>query len=108
MEGRPREQPKAAKSCGLAATLPRRHAATPARLDDVWRVATPRALRVVSVDGTPLDRRERVLHVARLVERVRVDGHRHVVRVGEVEARVDRSGRRTWLWLGLGLGLGLA
>ena len=73
VEGRPREQPRAAGSPlhRHAAMPPRRHAATPlhrytatllhrhaTRLDDVWRVATSRALGVVGVDGAPLDRRQ--------------------------------------------------
>ena len=53
------------------------------RLDDVGRVPATGALGVVRVDGAALERRQRVLDEARLVERVGVDGDLHVVLVGD-------------------------
>mmetsp|Transcript_46019 Transcript_46019/g.107301 ORF Transcript_46019/g.107301 Transcript_46019/m.107301 type:complete len:393 (-) Transcript_46019:666-1844(-) len=72
----------------------RQHVRQPAHLDDVGRVPAAGALRVVCVDRPPADRRERVVDVAGLVERVGVDGDGDVVLVGEGEARVDGGGGR--------------
>mmetsp|Transcript_34565 Transcript_34565/g.63538 ORF Transcript_34565/g.63538 Transcript_34565/m.63538 type:complete len:492 (+) Transcript_34565:574-2049(+) len=58
-------------------------------LDDVGSVSSSRSLRVVRVDGTIAHGAERVVDVPALVERVRVDGNLHVVRVRERQAGVD-------------------
>lgn len=62
--------------------------------DDVGRVAAARALRVVRVDGAPLEGRDGRLHVPGLVERVRVDQALHVHLVAYGQAGVDGGGRR--------------
>jgi hypothetical protein len=45
---------------------------------------------VKGVDGAALERLDGILDEARLVERVGVDHHLHVVVVGDGEAAVDR------------------
>ena len=62
--------------------------------DDVGRVAAARALGVVGVDRAALERGDRVVDVARLVERVGVDRDLDVLVLGDVEAAVDRGRRR--------------
>ena len=71
------------------------HVRLAADADDVRGVAASRAFRMVGVDGPALERRDRVVHVARLVERVGVDHHLHVLVLGEGEAAVDRRRRRS-------------
>jgi hypothetical protein len=70
------------------------HVGLAARADDVRRVAAAGALGVVRVDRAALERGQRVLEEARLVERVGVDGHLHVERVGHGKAGADGVGRR--------------
>src|SRR5438105_1466692 len=61
--------------------------------DDARRVPAARALRMIGVDGATLEGRDRVVHVARLVQGVGVDGHLHVLAFGDSQAAVD-GGRR--------------
>ena len=61
----------------------------PGHRDDVGRVAAAGALGVVHVDGAAVDRRQRVLQEARLVERVGVQLHLEVHLVGHRQAGVD-------------------
>ena len=63
-----------------------------ARLDDVGSVPTSGALGVIGVDRAALERSQRVLHEAGLVEGVGVDGHLDVMGLCDSEAVVD--GRR--------------
>jgi len=70
------------------------HVGLAARADDVRRVAAAGALGVVRVDRAALERRQRVLEEARLVERVGVDGHLHVELVGHGKAGADGVRRR--------------
>ena len=63
-------------------------------LDDVGRVAAAGAFGVEGVDRAALERGDRVLDEAGLVERVGVDHHLHVVVVGDRQAAVDRRRRR--------------
>ncbi len=62
-------------------------------LDDVGRVAAARAFGVEGVDGAARDGLERVLDEAALVQRVGMDHHLHVHRVGHGQAAVDGAGR---------------
>ena len=48
----------------------------------------------IGVDGAALERGDRVLDEAGLVERVGVDGDLHVVRLGDAQAAVDGRRRR--------------
>ena len=61
----------------------RQHVRLAAHLDDVGRVAAAGALGVVGVNRPALERRDRVVDVARLVQRVGVDRDLDVVRVGD-------------------------
>mmetsp|Transcript_882 Transcript_882/g.3441 ORF Transcript_882/g.3441 Transcript_882/m.3441 type:complete len:351 (+) Transcript_882:2270-3322(+) len=61
----------------------RQHIRLAAHLDDVRRVATACALRVIRVNGAPLEGLDGALHAATLIERVGVDRHRHVVLLGD-------------------------
>ena len=72
----------------------REHVRLAADADDVRRVPAARALGVVGVDRAALERGDRVVDVARLVQRVGVDRDLHVVALGDAEAAVDRRGRR--------------
>jgi hypothetical protein len=72
----------------------RQHVRDAARLDDVGCVAAARALRVIGVDCAALERRQRILDEARLVERIGVDRDLHVVLLGDRQAAVDRRRRR--------------
>ena len=63
-------------------------------LEDVRSVAAACALGVVRVDRPPVDRRDRVLDEARLVEAVGVHGDLHVVEIGDVERA--RSAPPVW------------
>ena len=69
------------------------HVGLPANAQNVRRVPAARALGVEGVDGAALERRQRVLDKAGLVERVGVDGHLHVELVGHTKASVDGRGR---------------
>ena len=62
--------------------------------DDVRRVAAAGALGVVGVDGAALEGRQGLLHEARLVERVGVDGDLDVEAVRHRQAGVDGGRRR--------------
>ncbi len=72
----------------------RQHVREARRADDVGRVATAGAFRMVRVDGTPLERGDGVFHAAALVQGVGVDGDLHVHFVGDAETGVDHGGRR--------------
>ena len=72
----------------------RQHVRLAADADDVRGVPAAGALRVVGVDRAAGDRREAVVDVARLVQRVGVDRDLDVLCVGDAEAAVDRRGRR--------------
>ena len=73
----------------------RQHVRLAAHLDDVGRVPAAGAFGVIGVNRPPLERRDRVVYVAGLVQRVGVDRHLHVVGVGDAEAGVDRRRRRS-------------
>ena len=60
----------------------RQHVRLAADADDVGRVAAAGALGVIGVDRAALERRDRVVDVARLVQRVGVDRHLHVEAIG--------------------------
>ncbi|MPL94808.1 hypothetical protein SDC9_40966 [bioreactor metagenome] len=60
---------------------------------DVGGMAAARALGVEGVDGAALEGGKRVLDKAAFVQRVGVDHHLHVHRVGHRQAAVDRRGR---------------
>ena len=65
-----------------------------ADLDDVGGMAAAGPFGVERVDGAALEGPDRVLDEARLVERVGVDHHLHVVIVGDRETAVDGGRRR--------------
>lgn len=56
-------------------------------MSGAWSAA--RALRVVGVNGSPPEGGQSIFHKTGLVERIRVDGHLHVVFVGHRQAVVD-------------------
>src|SRR5256886_6102208 len=58
-------------------------------------MSAPGALGVKGVDGAALEGLDGILDEARLVERVGVDHHLHVVVVGDRKAAVDRRRRGT-------------
>ena len=62
--------------------------------DDVGRVAAARTLGVIRVDRPSLERGDRIVDVARLVQRVGVNRHLDVVAIGHGQAAVDGRGRR--------------
>ena len=62
-----------------------------ANFDDVGRVPAARTLRVVRVDGAPLEGRHRVFDEAALVECIGVDAHLHIVLVGDSQAVINRG-----------------
>ena len=57
-------------------------------------MAAAGALGVVGVDRSATDRRDRLLHEASLVRRIRVQRHLHPGLVGNCETGPDRGGRR--------------
>ena len=57
-------------------------------------MAAARALGVIRVNRPALERGDRVVDVARLVQRVGVDRDLHVVLLGDRQAAVDRRRRR--------------
>ncbi len=69
------------------------HVGLAARADDVRCVAAAGPFGVIGVDGAALEGGEGVLHEARLVEGVGVDGHLHVEGLGHRQAVVDGRGR---------------
>ena len=72
----------------------RQHVRLAADLDDVRRVSTARPFGVIRVNRPPLERRDRVVHVAGLVQRVGVDRDLHVEPLRLGQAAVDRRRRR--------------
>ena len=72
----------------------RQHVLQAGDLDDVGRVAAAGAFGVKGMDGAALEGFDGVLDEARLVERVAVDHHLHVVFVGDRQAAVDGRRRR--------------
>ena len=60
---------------------------------DVGRVAAARAFGVEGADAAPAHGGDGVLHKARFVERVAVDGHLRVGGFGHIQAVADGSGR---------------
>ena len=56
-------------------------------------MAAARALGVKRADAASADCGDGVLHKARFVQRVRMDGYLHVVLVGHIEAVADGRGR---------------
>src|SRR6185437_7286574 len=78
-------------TCGFGGA--RQHVGQARDLDDIWRMAAAGALGVKRVDGAALERGDRVLHEAGLVQRVRVYHHLHVEPVRHRQAGVDGSGR---------------
>ena len=71
-----------------------KHLLLAADLDDVRRVPTPRALGVVRVDGTSLERLHGLLHAARLVERVGVN-RLNPTSLSAAVRHIDLRGRRS-------------
>ena len=65
----------------------------PHDLQDIRRMTAARAFGVKGVDRAALDRGQRVLDKARLVQRVGMDHHLHVHRIGHRQAAVDGAGR---------------
>ena len=59
------------------------HVRLAAHADDVGRVAAAGALGVIRVNRAALERRDRIVHVARLVQRVGVNRHLDVVAFGD-------------------------
>lgn len=57
-------------------------------------MASASAFAVVGVYGPPFERGDGALDAARLIQRVRVDRHLHIVCLGHGEAGVDCRGRR--------------
>ena len=53
-------------------------------------MAAPRPFGVISVDGSALEGGDGVLHKARFVQRIGVDGHLHVIVFRHAEAGIDR------------------
>ena len=70
------------------------HVRLAAHADDVGRVAAAGAFGVVRVDRASLERRNRIVDEAGLVERVGVNGDLHVVLIGHGQAAVDGRRRR--------------
>ncbi len=64
-----------------------------ANANDVRRVATTGAFGVVSMDGAAFDRGDGRFDKARFVQGVSMDGHRHVVVIGDTQAAIY-GGRR--------------
>src|SRR5882762_7922533 len=66
----------------------------PAHLDDVGRVASPSAFRVIGVNRASLERADGVLHETCFVDRVRVNRHLHIVLFRHGERAIDRCRSR--------------
>ena len=66
-----------------------------AHADDVGRVPSARAFRVIGVDCPPLECRDRIVDEAGLVQRVGVNRDLHIVLVGDAQTAVDGGGSRT-------------
>ena len=70
----------------------RQHVRLAAHANDVGRVPAASAFGVIRVNRPALEGRDRVVDVARFVQRVGVERDLHVVEVGDRQARID--GRR--------------
>ena len=69
--------------------------------NDVRCVTTAATFRVECVDGTAFKRSDGVFHIARLIQRVGVDGHLHIVLVGNAQAGTNGVGCSTPVFVDL-------
>ena len=79
----------------------RQHVRLAAHADDVGRMAAAGSLGVIRVNRTPLECGDGIVHEARLVQRVGVNRHLHVVLIGNGEAAIDGRRRRAPVFMQL-------
>src|SRR5215468_4079229 len=63
--------------------------------DNIRRMTTAGAFGVIGMDGPILESGNRIFDEPRLIERVRVDGDLYIKLVGDAQALVDSSRRRS-------------